>query len=405
ALYLHLPFCESICYYCACNKIVTKHHEWAGRYVPYLGKEIRLLSAELEGTRKVTQMHWGGGTPNFFPTGQMKEIKAFIAENFELDPAGEYSIEVDPRTLPPEKVGELSELGFNRLSIGVQDFDPAVQKAVNRIQSPEQTQAVMRSARASAMRSINLDLIYGLPKQNTQSFARTLRTLAELSPDRVALYNYAHLPALFKPQRRIAEADLPSARERIELLSMAISELTKAGYLYIGMDHFAKPEDELAIAMKQGRLHRNFQGYSTQPDCDLLSFGVSAISKVGPTYGQNTKELEDYYQRLDRDEIPIVRGLELNSDDLLRRALIQDLMCNFAVNIPALEEMHLIGFRRYFSREMEALAELEDAGLVQTQEDWLRVTPMGRFFVRNICMVFDRYLREARERTQYSKAI
>jgi oxygen-independent coproporphyrinogen-3 oxidase len=405
SLYVHLPFCESICYYCACNKVITKDHGRSSKYVKHLLKEIALVSDLLHGARGAVQMHWGGGTPNFLNRAEMTELAQGIREHFRFDPRGEYSIEVDPRRIGEGDVAAFANLGFNRISMGVQDFDPAVQRAVNRLQTEEQTLGVIRAAHAAGFKSVNVDLIYGLPKQNVIGFNRTLEKVIEASPDRVALYNYAHLPTVFKPQRRIAEADLPSAEVKLQLLSLAIRRLGDAGYVYIGMDHFARPEDELAVAQRQGRLHRNFQGYSTHADCDLLGFGISAIGQVGPTYSQNVKNLDEYYDRLDRDTLPVMRGVELTPDDLVRRALIQCLMCHFQVPIESLEIAHLIDFRKYFAAEIEDLAPLREAGLVTLDEQWLTVTPVGRFFVRNICMVFDRYLREGRERAQYSKVV
>jgi oxygen-independent coproporphyrinogen-3 oxidase len=404
-LYFHIPFCESICYYCACNKVVTKDHGRSARYVKYLLKELHLVAELFYGTRDAIQMHWGGGTPNFLNPDEMRQLMAGIREAFTLDPRGEYSIEVDPRTLAPGRVALLAELGFNRLSMGVQDFDPVVQKSINRIQSEEQTFGAMRGAREAGFKSVNVDLIYGLPRQNVIGFNRTLEKVIEASPDRIALYNYAHLPTVFKPQRRIADCDLPTLDAKLQLLSLAIRRLTDAGYLYIGMDHFARPDNELAVAQRQGRLHRNFQGYSTHADCDLFAFGISAIGQVGPTYSQNVKTLDEYYDRLDHGSLPIMRGIELTADDLLRRALIQCLMCHFEVPISAIEEAHLIDFRKYFEEELRDLGPLRDAGLLTLDDNDLTVTPLGRFFIRNICMVFDRYLREGRERARYSKVV
>jgi oxygen-independent coproporphyrinogen-3 oxidase len=405
SLYVHVPFCESICYYCACNKVITKDHSRSAKYVKHLLKEMALVSGLLQGARGAVQMHWGGGTPNFLNRAEMTELVQGMREHFRFDPRGEYAIEIDPRRIGERDVAAFATLGFNRISLGVQDFDPAVQRAVNRLQSEEQTLRVMQAARAAGFKSVNVDLIYGLPRQNVIGFNRTLEKVIEASPDRIALYNYAHLPTVFKPQRRIAEGDLPSADVKLQLLSLAIRRLGDAGYAYIGMDHFAKPDDELAVAQRQGRLHRNFQGYSTHADCDLLGFGISAIGQVGPTYSQNVKTLDEYYDRLDQGTLPIMRGIELTPDDLVRRALIQCLMCHFQVPIESLEVAHLIDFRKYFAQEIEDLAPLREAGLLTLDEQWLTVTPVGRFIVRNICMVFDRYLREGRERAQYSKVV
>jgi oxygen-independent coproporphyrinogen-3 oxidase len=405
SLYVHVPFCESICYYCACNKVITKDHGRSARYVRYVQREMAMVSELLGNARHAVQMHWGGGTPNFLDPEEMSALMEAIRASFRLDPRGEYSIEVDPRTVRGGTIGFLAEQGFNRISLGVQDFDPQVQQAVNRIQSEEQTRAVIDNARAAGFRSVNVDLIYGLPKQNVIGFNRTLERVIDAAPDRIALYNYAHLPTVFKPQRRIAEADLPTPDAKLQLLSLAIKRLTEAGYTYIGMDHFARPDDDLAAAQRQGRLHRNFQGYSTHAETDLLGFGISAIGQVGPTYGQNVKTLDEYYDRLDHDNLPVMRGIELTADDLVRRALIQCLMCHFEVPIESLEVAHLIDFRKYFAQEIEDLAPLRETGLLTLEPQWLTVTPIGRFFIRNICMVFDRYLREGRERARYSKVV
>lgn len=405
SLYFHIPFCESICYYCGCNKVVTKDHARSARYVKYLQREMALVRSLLSGSRSVVQMHFGGGTPNFLDEREMQGLVHAIRENFTLEERGEFSIELDPRTVKPGSVERLAGLGFNRVSLGVQDFDPVVQKAINRIQSEAQTLGVMQAARDAGFRSVNVDLIYGLPKQNVIGFNRTLEQVVAAGPDRIALYNYAHLPSVFKPQRRIAEADLPTPDAKLQLLSLAIRRLSAAGYVYIGMDHFAKPNDELAVAQRQGRLHRNFQGYSTHADTDLIAFGISAISQVGPTYSQNVKTLDEYYFRLDQGMLPVMRGIELTADDLLRRALIQALMCHFEVPIQSLEVAHLIDFRRYFAEELDDLRPLCDLGLVRLNDEYVTVTPLGRYFIRNICMVFDRYLREGRERARYSKAV
>lgn len=402
SLYVHLPFCNTICFYCGCNKIVTRDRGRASKYLKYIEKEVRLQSGLLD-RRGVVQLHWGGGTPTFLGDAELTHLMDILFSRFERAPGIECSIEVDPRSVGPDTIDRLAQIGFSRLSIGVQDFDPEVQKAVNRLQSEQQTLAVIDSARAAGFRSINLDLIYGLPRQNVISFSRTLEKTIAAAPDRIALYNYAHLPHIFKPQRRINEADLPDLDTRLQIFSLALRRLTEAGYVYIGMDHFAKPGDDLAVAQRQGRLHRNFQGYSTHADCDLIALGISAIGKVGPTYSQNVRTLEEYYDRLDRGELPVMRGIELSADDLLRRSLIQALMCHCEVSIEALEIGHLIDFPRYFAAEIEELRPFVDAGLVELDDEWLSVTPSGRFVVRSICMVFDRYLREGRQRASYSK--
>jgi len=406
SLYFHIPFCNTICYYCACNKIITKDHGRSAKYLKYLARELALQSSYLEGgDQEVAQLHWGGGTPTFLSHDEMRQLMAATRQHFTLIEDGEYSIEVDPRKVDRATVELLAELGFNRMSVGVQDFDPAVQQAVNRVQSEEETLSVMDAARASGFKSISVDLIYGLPKQTVIGFSRTLDRVIAASPDRVSIYNYAHLPSLFKPQRRILDVDMPSADARLQILSLAIRKMTEAGYVYIGMDHFAKPDDELATAQRQGRLHRNFQGYSTHSDCDLLAFGISSIGKVGPTYSQNVKTLDEYYDLLDSGTLPVYRGIELNADDLLRRSIIQSLMCHFELSIESIEIAHLIEFRKHFATELEDLREMVAAGLVRIDDRWITVLPKGRMLVRAISMVFDRYLRADRQRTRYSKVI
>ncbi len=405
SLYFHIPFCNTICYYCACNKIITKDHGRSAKYLKYLAKEIEMQAACLEGGHQVTQLHLGGGTPTFLSHDEMRQLMASVREHFTLVPNGEYSIEVDPRKVDYDTVALLAELGFNRMSVGVQDFAEDVQRAVNRIQSFEETKLVIDAARGNGFKSVSMDLIYGLPKQNVISFNRTLEQVLEISPDRVSLYSYAHLPGLFKPQRRISQDDMPTADTKLQLLQLGIRRLTEAGYVYIGMDHFAKPDDELTVAQRQGRLHRNFQGYSTQAECDLLAFGVSAIGKIGPVYAQNVKTLDDYYDALDRDELPVLRGIDLNADDLLRRSIIQALMCHFELSMQSIEIAHLIDFREYFASELADLQEMQKAGLVRIDGDWISVEPAGRLLVRGIAMVFDRYLRADRERARYSRVI
>lgn len=405
SLYFHIPFCNTICYYCGCNKIITKDHGRSAKYLRYLAKEIALQAAQLEGCREVTQLHLGGGTPTFLSHDELRDLMASVRRHFTLRPGGECSIEVDPRKVGFDTVALLAELGFNRMSLGVQDFDPEVQKAVNRVQSFEETRLVLDAARATGFRSVSIDLIYGLPKQTVERFDQTLERVVELAPDRISLYSYAHLPATFKPQRRIDAVDLPSPDAKLEILQRAIGRLTEAGYVYIGMDHFARPDDELAVAQRQGRLHRNFQGYSTQSECDLLAFGVSAIASIGPVYAQNHKLIDDYYNALDHDELPVMRGVELSADDVLRRAIIQALMCHFELSIESIEIAHLIRFDEYFAQELADLREMEAAGLVEIGDRWITVRPAGRLLVRVIAMVFDRYLRADRERARYSRVI
>jgi oxygen-independent coproporphyrinogen-3 oxidase len=323
SLYVHIPFCESLCYYCACNKIITQHKERAAEYLRYLSKEVELHTQHLGRGQAVSQLHLGGGTPTFMSDEELGQLMAMLREHFKFVPGGEYSVEVDPRTVDEQRLAVLAELGFNRLSFGVQDFDPAVQKAVHRIQPADQVFALVEASRRLGFESVNVDLIYGLPLQTPESFDRTLAQVNRLRPDRIALYAYAHLPERFKPQRRIHAEDLPVGAAKVAMLSRSLDALTDAGYVYIGMDHFALPDDALAVAKRQGRLHRNFQGYSTQADCDLIALGVSSIGRIGSTYSQNAKTMEAYVDLLDQGHLPVVRGLALTRDDLIRRSVIK----------------------------------------------------------------------------------
>jgi oxygen-independent coproporphyrinogen-3 oxidase len=405
SIYVHIPFCESLCYYCACNKIITKHHEKAEPYLRYLAKEVELYTSSIGIGQSVSQLHLGGGTPTFLSDDELRELMSVLKRSFSFVAGGEYSVEVDPRTVNDERLALLFELGFNRLSFGVQDFDPEVQKAVHRIQPAEQVFALVASARKMGFESINVDLIYGLPKQTPESFDRTLKQINELRPDRIALYAYAHLPERFKPQRRILSAELPVASSKIAMLSRSMDALMNAGYVYVGMDHFALPDDALAVAKRQGRLHRNFQGYSTQPDCDLIGLGVSAIGRMGGTYSQNAKTMEEYVDMLDNAQLPIVKGLALSRDDLIRRAWIMAIMCQGHVQYDAFNEAWLIDAKKYFAPELSQLENLQTQGLVELGDGGLQVTPMGWFFVRGVAMVFDKYLQADRNRTRFSKII
>ncbi|MDR3159566.1 MAG: oxygen-independent coproporphyrinogen III oxidase [Zoogloeaceae bacterium] len=407
SLYFHIPFCSTICYYCACNKIITKDHGRSAKYLKYLAREVALQSGCLDDDdiQEAVQLHWGGGTPTFLSHGEMRQLMTVTRQHFRLIEGGEFSIEVDPRKVDAATVALLGELGFNRMSVGVQDFDETVQRAINRVQSEAETHEVIRAARQNGFKSVSIDLIYGLPRQSAAGFERTLARILEMDPDRLSIYNYAHLPSLFKPQRRILEADMPDADARLRILALAIQKLTDAGYVYIGMDHFAKPDDELAVAQRQGRLHRNFQGYSTHADCDMLAFGISSISKVGPSYFQNVKTLDEYYDRLDAKALPVLRGIELNADDILRRSIIQALMCHFELSIESIESAHLIDFRSYFATELEDMQTMQEAGLLEMEDDWITVLPPGRMLVRAISMIFDRYLRADQQRTRYSRVI
>jgi oxygen-independent coproporphyrinogen-3 oxidase len=405
SLYVHLPFCDTICYYCACNKVITKDHGRSEKYIRYLAKEVGIVCGLVDSASPVTQLHWGGGTPTFLAAQEMTKLWRVLRDNFTFAPNAECSIEIDPRKVDTKTIALLAELGFNRMSLGVQDFDPEVQKAVNRIQSEAETRAVLDAARANGFRSLNVDLIYGLPRQTVAGFSVTLDKTIDAAPDRIALYSYAHVPHLFKPQRRISEAELPSPDTKLAILELAIEKLTGAGYVYIGMDHFARPDDELAVAQREGKLQRNFQGYSTHADCDLLAFGISAIGKVGATYSQNLRTLDSYYDRLDADALPCFRGWQLSADDRLRRDVIQALMCRFTVSFERVEDTHAIAFDEYFATELEALKPLAEDGLIQITSDEITVTPRGRLLVRSVAMVFDRYLREQREHARYSRVI
>lgn len=405
SLYAHIPFCESLCYYCACNKIITRDRAKAHKYVQYLIQELDLLTPHLSDDRRVTQLHLGGGTPTYLSHTDMALLVQALRDRFNLAPNAELAIEVDPRSADAERVQLLAEIGFNRMSIGVQDFDPQVQGAIHRAQPEALTLETLQTARKSGFQSINFDLIYGLPRQTVESFRRTLESVIAAAPDRIALYNYAHLPTVFKPQRRIAEEELPSAEARVDIFLTAMHALSEAGYMHIGLDHFARQEDELAVAYRSGRLHRNFQGYSTQPECDLLALGVSAISKIGPCYAQNLRALEEYYDCIEQGRLATMRGIELSRDDLARRAVIMALMCHGEVSIESIEIAHLIDFHDYFSSEIAELEVYADLGLVHISSDWITVTPQGRLVVRAICMVFDKYLRAEKNRARYSRVI
>ncbi len=404
SLYVHVPFCNTLCYYCACNKIITKHKERSAEYLQYLQREIDLHVQHMGAGQPLSQLHFGGGTPTFMSDDELRQLMGMIRQAFGFLENGEYSIEVDPRTVDAQRLQFLWDIGFNRLSFGVQDFDHNVQKAVHRIQPAEQVFALMEAARRIGFTSINVDLIYGLPQQSPASFARTLQQVAELRPDRIALYAYAHLPERFKAQRRIDAYTLPTGGEKISMLAQSLKAFEEAGYVYIGMDHFALPEDALAIAKRQGRLHRNFQGYSTQPDCDLIALGVSAIGRVGATYSQNAKTLEEYYDLLDHGHFPVVRGLQLSRDDLVRRSVIMSIMCQGEVNFEAISTSWLIDFKTYFARELEALQAKVEEGMVELSETGITVTPQGWYFVRGVAMVFDKYL-QVGSAARFSKII
>ena len=394
SVYIHIPFCKSLCYYCACNKIITQKTHRAVEYLTYLKREIAMQSALFDSTRKLTQLHLGGGTPTYLTGEQLAALMDCLHQSFDMDDSDdhEFSIEVDPRTISTERIETLRQLGFNRLSFGVQDFDPDVQAAVNRQQSEEQIHALVAAARQARFKSVSVDLIYGLPLQTVESFDVTLGKIIALRPDRIAAYSYAHLPEMVCAQRLIRPQDMPPPERKLELLELTIRRLTEAGYVYIGMDHFALPDDELALARTRGTLQRNFQGYSTHADCDLIGLGVSSIGKVGDSYSQSVKELSQYYARIDQGLLPVHRGYRLTADDLLRREVISDLMCHGRIDFGTYEARHGIRFTEYFA---EALAQLEDHvrdGLLQIHPTELVLLPQGHLMMRSAAMAFDAYL-------------
>ncbi|PSJ80944.1 oxygen-independent coproporphyrinogen III oxidase [Neisseria iguanae] len=405
SLYIHIPFCNTICYYCGCNKIITKDKTRADAYIEYLKREMELLAPHLNGRHQLAQLHFGGGTPTFLSDDQLERVFEMIRKHFQLTSNGEYSIEIDPRKVSRETVHKLGELGFNRMSVGIQDFDSKVQEAVNRIQSFEETREVIAAAREAGFKSVSVDLIYGLPHQSVESMKATIDTVLSLGPDRLALYHYAHLPHIFKPQRRIDTNAVPDSEEKLDMLQYCVHTLTDRGYVFIGMDHFAKPDDELSTALKEGWLQRNFQGYSTYADCDLLAVGVSGIGKIGSTYTQNERDIKAYYAAIDEGRLPIMRGYQLNQDDLLRRNIIQDLMCRFSLDFQIYESVFGIPFRQYFADELADLQHLAKLGLLRLKLHGLTVTPKGRFLIRNIAMVFDYHLRHKETTAKYSQTV
>lgn len=406
SLYIHIPFCNTICYYCGCNKIITKDKSRADEYLDYLDKELALQAAHWQGKPELAQLHFGGGTPTFLSDEQLARVFESIKHHFTLMPEGEYSIEIDPRKVSRDTVLFLGKLGFNRMSVGIQDFDPKVQQAVNRIQSEEETRVVIEAAREAGFKSVSVDLIYGLPHQTPTTMQRTLEKVLALSPDRLAVYHYAHLPHIFKPQRRIDTNSVPDSNTKLDILQNTVRTLLERGYVFIGMDHFAKPDDELAIALREGRLQRNFQGYSTHADCDLVAIGVSSIGKIGQTYSQNEKDIEAYYAALDEHRLPIMRGYILNKDDVLRRTVIQDLMCRFGLDFHAyIDACQGRSFDDYFAVELAELQALAEQGLLILTDERLDVTPKGRLVIRNIAMVFDHHLRHRQTTAKYSQTV
>jgi len=407
SLYIHIPFCNTVCYYCGCNKIVTKQYDKAQPYLDLLFKEIDAVADLVGKHRSVTQLHFGGGTPTFLNDKQIRALMGKLRECFQFvaDEDAEYSIEMDPRECTPETVKTLRDVGFNRMSMGVQDFDPVVQKAVNRIQSKEVTLNVLNDARREGFKSMNIDLMYGLPHQTVQTFDVTLDQIIEFSPDRIALFNYAHLPEMFMPQRRIDESAMPSPQEKLNILEHSINKLIDAGYVFIGMDHFAKPNDELTIAQQQGKLYRNFQGYSTQADCDLIGLGLTSIGYVGGSFFQNKKEMDAYQAAIEQDGLAVFRGYTLSDEDHLRRAVIMRLMCDFALDFTMFESDFGINFKQHFADSLEDLNAMQVDGLLTLSEHSLTVLPAGRLMIRNVAMVFDEHLRKKTNKKQFSKVL
>ena len=408
SLYFHIPFCDRICYYCACNKIVTADKHRAERYLNFLMREIELQTETIDTCRTVQQLHWGGGTPTYFNDHQMYQLMQAIKYNFSLaeDDEREYSIEIHPQGIDEKRIKNLRELGFNRISIGVQDFDKEVQLAVNRFNDEQEVEKLVDAVKSNRFKSISVDLMYGLPKQSQNSFKKTLNKIIDISPDRISLFNYAHMPHLFKTQRQINTHELPEPQEKLAILKLSIDLLEDAGYEYIGMDHFAKRSDELYTAQKNGRLHRNFQGYSTHKSCDLFSFGVTSISMFNNVYYQNHKDIELYQESIKKDRIAINKSIELSKDDIIRKTVIDQLICNFFLDFARIEEKFSIDFRHYFANELKSLSALQNDDLLELNNDHIKVQPFGRLLIRRICMEFDSYLNLAQiPQKKYSRII
>ncbi len=404
SVYFHLPFCKSLCYFCGCNKIITQDYSRSRQYIEYVLKEMELTVPHLGKDRRTVQLHLGGGTPTFMSNDELSMLMDATRRHFEFTPDAELGVEIDPRTVNEQTLSFLAGLGFNRCSFGVQDFDPAVQAAVNRIQPLEMVERAVQASRDTGFQSVNADLIYGLPKQTLESFERTIDEIIRVSPDRIALYNYAHLPSRFKAQRMVKAEDLPSAETRLQIFLLSTRRLLEAGYVYIGLDHFAKPSDELNVARQDKSLHRNFQGYTTRAECDLVGFGVSAIGKVGRSYSGNVRTVNAYYEALDQGRLPVERGYDLSTDDVLRREVIMILMCSMPLKFASISEKYGIDFEDYFADELKKLRDYEEVGLMQTRDGVVEVTPKGRLFVRALGMVFDKYLNQPTVST-YSRLI
>ncbi|MCC2624222.1 MAG: hemN [Burkholderiales bacterium] len=403
SLYIHIPFCNTLCLFCGCNKIITNDRSQISQYLVYLEKELELYYQYINRKLDVIQLHFGGGSPSWLSIEEVDLVMNLLRKYFNLDNAKEIAMEVDPRHTGADFIACLNNNGFNRISIGLQDLDPKVQKAVNRIQPYEQSELVLNSARSFGFKSTNIDLIYGLPFQNLPQFSHTIDQIIKLAPDRIALFNYAHIPSMFMPQTRIKEEDLPKASEKLDMLQMSVNKLVDNGYVFIGMDHFAREDDELAIALENGTLQRNFQGYSTFADTNMLSFGVSAIGFLGNTYYQNVKDTTSYYQFLDNKQLPILRGFILDDDDILRRYIISQIMCQFKLDYLSVEQKFKIDFARYFVAELVKINDLEEIGLLHTSQSSFKVSNRGRFLIRNIAVIFDKYYKL--QPNKYSKVI
>ena len=407
SLYVHLPFCHSLCYYCGCMKKVTRHEQQGQRYLDLLLREVAMQGELFDHDREVVQLHFGGGTPTYHDDEQLKKLMSILGRHFSLseDDSREFSIEVDPRTIAHERLANLAEMGFNRISLGVQDIEPRVQEAVNRIQDPESTLKMVEDSRGLGFNSVSIDLIYGLPLQTVESFSRTIDTVVAARPDRLAVYNYAHLPHIFRAQRMIDAKDIPSPETKLQLMELTIDKLTSLGYVYIGMDHFALPDDELTVAQREGGLQRNFQGYSTRRECDLVGLGVSAIGKVGDCYAQNLKDIPTWQSVVAEGKLPIWRGISLTTEDRLRRSVIESIMCHGEVKFETYESNFAIDFHDHFALELSQLEQLEKDGLIEMGNDEFRATPEGRLLLRAIAMVFDEYLQAAQSEPKFSRVI
>ena len=408
SLYMHLPFCEERCTYCGCAMIATRNRAVATNYLPYLERELALVSKALGHRTRLTQLHWGGGTPTYFTSDELRTLRTAVGRHFDVDPAAECAIEIDPRVTTGEQLTTLRELGFNRLSMGVQDLEAEVQAAIGRHQSENQTRGAYDFARRAGFSSINVDLVYGLPRQGMASFRRTVDTIVGMRPDRIAVYSYAHVPWMRPHQKRIDQSTLPAPALKLELIGAATETFLRAGYVAIGMDHFALPGDDLAVATRERRLHRNFMGYTTERASDVIGVGMSAIGDVAGAFAQNVKKLPAYYAAIDEGRFPIERGYALSQDDLLRRAVITELMCNFHVDFDTLGERYGVNFGAYFDFELETLGGMEGPvadGLLEIGGSSMTVTPRGRLFVRTICMHFDKYLAAHQGQAVFSRTV